>query len=214
MQNSKTIFWDWNGTLLDDIQVCVDAMNILLRKRGMPKLEPERYREVFTFPVRDYYVEIGFDFEKEDFEGPAIEFIENYDSLVRTSGIFPDSRFALQEFKSRNYIQMILSAMENEFLNKLVRTHGIADYFDRISGIEDHYANGKLENARKLIAGLDGHGGEIIMIGDTIHDHEVGEELGIRVILVCRGHQSEMRLRTTGREIAHDFNEVVELINP
>jgi phosphoglycolate phosphatase-like HAD superfamily hydrolase len=52
------------------------------------------------------------------------------------------------------------------------------------------------------------------MIGDTIHDHEVGEELGIRVILVCRGHQSEMRLRTTGREIAHDFNEVVELINP
>jgi phosphoglycolate phosphatase len=213
MHKNKTIFWDWNGTLLNDIQVCVDAMNILLHQRGIRELDTERYREVFTFPVRDYYIAIGFDFEKEAFEGPAMEFIENYDGMVRTSSIFPDAEFVLEDFKNRGYTQMILSAMENEFLNMLVESHGIKHYFDRVSGIEDHYANGKVDNARKLIAGLDGHAGEIIMIGDTVHDHEVGLELGIRVILVTRGHQSEERLRNTGREIAHDFKEIVKLVN-
>jgi phosphoglycolate phosphatase len=214
MQNNRTIFWDWNGTLLDDTWVCVDAMNLLLREREMRELNIEHYREVFTFPVRDYYVKIGFDFEKEAFEGPAIEFIEQYDKLVYRSEIFPDAAYALDAFKSRNYTQMILSAMQNEFLNNMVGEYGIAHYFHKISGIDDHYAGGKVNNARKLISSLDGYAGEIIIIGDTIHDHEVGEELGIRVILVCRGHQSERRLRTTGREIAHDFREVVELINP
>lgn len=213
MIKGKTIFWDWNGTMLDDTQVCIDAMNLMLEERKLPLLDEDRYRSVFTFPVKDYYSLIGFDFGQEPFEQPAIEFIENYDEMIRTAGIFNDTEMALEEFRSRGYVQMILSAMQNDFLNELVRHHGIEHYFDRISGIEDHYASGKVDNARKLIAGLDGHAGEIILIGDTIHDHEVGEELGIRVILVSRGHQSEERIRKTGREVVHNFTELIKIIN-
>jgi len=213
MKDGKTIFWDFNGTMLDDTQVCIDAMNLMLKERNLPLLNEKRYRDVFTFPVKDYYAKIGFDFDKEPFEKPAIEFIENYDEMIRTAGIFDDTEMAMKEFRRRGYVQMILSAMQNDFLNELVNQHGIAHYFDRISGIENHYANGKVENARKLIAGLDGHTGEIILIGDTIHDHEVGEDLGIRVILVSWGHQSADRIRSTGRELAHNFEEVIQLIN-
>ena len=213
MQNRKTIFWDWNGTLLNDIRICIDAMNIMLRDRKLKELDEERYRQVFTFPVREYYLEVGFDFSAEPFEKPAIEFIENYDKLIGTASIFEDARATLEAFRQKGYTQMILSAMQNEFLQGLVASHKIGHYFEKISGIEDHYASGKVDNARNLIAGLDGQAGEIIMIGDTIHDHEVGEELGIRVILVTRGHQSEIRLQKSGREIAHNFSEVVRLIN-
>jgi phosphoglycolate phosphatase len=213
MKGSKTIFWDWNGTMLNDMNICIEAMNLMLKERKLPMLDEKVYRSVFTFPVKDYYANIGFDFEKEPFEVPAMEFIENYDNLIRKASVFSDTTLALDAFRSRGYRQMILSAMQNDFLNELVRQHGIAHYFDEISGIGDHYANGKVENARKLIAGLDGNAGEIIMIGDTIHDHEVGEELGIRVVLVSRGHQSEKRIRSTGREIAHNFSEVIQIIN-
>ncbi len=212
MQEHKTIFWDWNGTLLDDTYVCIDAMNVLLRDRKLNELNEVTYRDIFTFPVRDYYVKAGFDFSKEAFEIPAIEFIENYDGMVKTAGIFEDAIETLETFKREGYTQMILSAMQNEFLNDLVRSHKIDHYFSKISGIEDHYAASKVDNARKLIAGLEGRGGEMIMIGDTIHDHEVGHALGIRVILVSRGHQSEARLRETGRELAHNFKEVIHLV--
>lgn len=212
MQEHKTIFWDWNGTLLDDTYVCIDAMNVLLRDRKLNELDEVTYRDIFTFPVRDYYVKAGFDFSKEAFETPAIEFIENYDRMVKTASIFEDAIETLEVFKREGYTQMILSAMQNEFLNDLVRSHKIDHYFSKISGIDNHYAAGKVDNARKLIAGLEGQGGEMIMIGDTIHDHEVGLALGMRVILVSRGHQSETRLRETGRELAHNFKEVIHLV--
>jgi len=209
---NKTIFWDWNGTLLNDTGICIDAMNPMLRERNLPLLDEELYRSVFTFPVRDYYSKIGFDFDAEPFEKPAMEFIENYDDMVENAGIFDDAILILDEFRSRGYTQMILSAMQNEFLQKLVIHHGIEHYFDTISGIDNHYASGKVDNARNLISGLREPTGEIIMIGDTVHDHEVGEELGVRVILVCRGHQSEDRLRSTGRETVHNFKDLVEII--
>ena len=30
----KYIIWDWNGTLLDDVALCIDVMNGMLRRRG------------------------------------------------------------------------------------------------------------------------------------------------------------------------------------
>jgi len=50
------------------------------------------------------------------------------------------------------------------------------------------------------------------MVGDTIHDHEVGLELGIPVVLVARGHQSAERLRETGRRVAADLAEVRKIL--
>jgi phosphoglycolate phosphatase len=213
MAEKKTIIWDWNGTLLDDMHICIDSMNILLGERSLPPLDAQRYRDIFTFPVRDYYVSAGFDFSREAFEEPAVEFIEHYDSLVRDASLFHDAREALHTFHEQDHQQMILSAMQQDFLEELVQQQGIRPYFSRVCGIDDHYAGGKTHNARELIARLDGDEGEIVMIGDTVHDHEVGLELGIRVILVTRGHQSAERLKKTGREIAADLGEVVNIVN-
>ena len=58
--NPQFCVWDWNGTLLDDVQVCVDTMNAMLEKRGLPLLDTARYREIFTFPVQEYYRAAGF----------------------------------------------------------------------------------------------------------------------------------------------------------
>ena len=31
--NYKYVVWDWNGTLFDDVQISVDAVNYMLEKR-------------------------------------------------------------------------------------------------------------------------------------------------------------------------------------
>ena len=45
------IVWDWNGTLLDDLWLCIDAINSVLDSRGMNKVDETSYRKIFTFPV-------------------------------------------------------------------------------------------------------------------------------------------------------------------
>ena len=74
----KHIVWDWNGTLLDDRWLCIEAINIVLSSRGMPLVSNKNYRDVFCFPVIEYYEKLGFDFTKEHFPIPG--FLEYYKS--------------------------------------------------------------------------------------------------------------------------------------
>ena len=71
----KHIIWDWNGTLLNDGWLFVEVMNIVLKRRKMKPITLDSYREIFRFPVKDYYMKLGFDFEKESFESSGLEFI-------------------------------------------------------------------------------------------------------------------------------------------
>ena len=57
----ETILWDLNGTLLNDLHVAVSIINRMLKQRDLKQLSIEQYLEVFTFPVSDYYEQIGFD---------------------------------------------------------------------------------------------------------------------------------------------------------
>lgn len=36
MQPKKIVFWDWNGTLLDDVEFTRGCLNWLLEQHGLP----------------------------------------------------------------------------------------------------------------------------------------------------------------------------------
>ena len=73
------VLWDWNGTLLDDLDAAIDAMNGVLAANGLPLLDRARYRSVFGFPVQDYYGRLGFGPEHGTFEDWARAFLDAYD---------------------------------------------------------------------------------------------------------------------------------------
>jgi len=206
--NQRIIIWDWNGTLLNDMDICVRAMNKLLVERNLPVLTSERYREVFTFPVKTYYSKIGFDFSTEAFEIPAIEFIENYQHLLPESELFPEVKNVLEQLNAEGFRQFVLSAMEEKSLFDSIKRLGIYSYFDAIAGIGDHYAHSKVERGIELFTkhNLDIH--QAVLIGDTIHDHEVAGELGCRSILVANGHQSAERLKKTHSLVVSSLTDV------
>ena len=49
---NASVIWDWNGTLLDDVDVCVASVNRLLTRRNLEPMTVERYHRIFTFPVQ------------------------------------------------------------------------------------------------------------------------------------------------------------------
>ena len=73
------ILWDWNGTLLNDVDLCFSCINRLLVSHDLKPLDTlSQYREVFTFPIEDYYKRVGFDFDKISFSMLAHEYMEDY----------------------------------------------------------------------------------------------------------------------------------------
>ena len=209
MHRYKTIIWDYNGTLLNDIEIGIESINIMLRKRGLPLLTSESYREAFTFPVKDYYEKVGFDFQKEDWDLTAQEFITNYTNRLPYSDIFPEARILLDFFKKQGKKQFILSAMEINMLKDSTRELNIQEFFDEISGIDNIYASSKIENGRNLFHKHQLKAKDVCLLGDTTHDYEVAQSLGCQCYLIASGHQSFEKLKATGcPNIINSLNDI------
>lgn len=204
--NISTIFWDWNGTLLDDVDACVGSMNELLDQRGMPSITIDSYKDLFGFPVINYYHKLGFKFENETFEDISVEFIEGYNRRVENSGLQKSAIELLEHFKNKGCRQVIISAMEQQMLENLLSVHNITQYFDDVNGLSDIYANGKHHLAEEYIQKHNLDPTEILFIGDTLHDAEVAESIGSNLVLVANGHHSYKKLSVNGFKVVQDLS--------
>ncbi len=210
MHRFKAIIWDYNGTLLNDVEIGVESINTMLQKRQLPLLTSESYREVFTFPVKDYYEKVGFNFQKEDWDSTAHEFIANYTQRLPNSDIFPEARVLLDIFKNQGKKQFILSAMEMKMLIESTKELAIQKFFTEISGIDNIYASSKIENGKNLFEKYQLKAEDVCLLGDTTHDYEVAQELGCHCYLIASGHQSFEKLKATGcPNIIHSLNDIL-----
>jgi phosphoglycolate phosphatase len=209
------IIWDWNGTLLDDNWLCVEVMNTLLSSRNLPLLTLGRYRDIFDFPVQDYYEKLGFNFDKESFEIVGMDFMIRYNERQKECRLHEDAVSSLKCITENGYRQNVLSAREQNELRQETINLGVSGYFDKVNGLDDHYAHGKTDVGIRLLKELKVEKKKILFIGDTCHDAEVAKELGIDCILIPNGHQSEQRLLRCGFPIVKSLNELSAfLCNP
>lgn len=207
-----TIIWDWNGTLLDDLDLSIKAVNVLLKERDLPILTLDRYKDIFGFPVINYYEKAGFDFSKEPFEIPARQYVKLYASGESDLKLFPDVVDTLSFFKDNNYRQIVLSAMKEDNLRKMISNAGISHFFDGIFGIKDNYAREKVSIGKQVVENLNLNPEKCLMIGDTLHDAEVAEQCGFDCILFSGGHVAKQRLETTGFKIIDQHKTLTSII--
>ena len=208
----KHIIWDWNGTLLDDRWLCVEGINQALVKRDLPPISEDRYRKIFTFPVKEYYKKLGFDFESEPFEVAGDEFVDYYGKNFHKAKLQKGARTLLSEIQSESISQSILSAAMESYLKSWVYAHKLEIYFSEIVGIDNQYADGKIQEGINLINRLPFKRRDIVMIGDTNHDSDVAEELNINCILINHGHVDSKRLKKTGRTVVSNLMDIINHI--
>ncbi len=191
----RHIIWDWNGTLLDDFDYCIDVMNRLLARRRLPLLDRARYHAVFDFPVRDYYTRLGFDFTRDSFEQLSVEFITAYDANRLTCPLHSGVADLLAAVQDAGITQSILSAYRHETLVEIVDHFGLRPRFIRLTGLDNIYAHSKAELGRAWVEELALPREDVLLIGDTLHDLEVAQAIGIDCVLVAAGHHPAHRLR-------------------
>jgi phosphoglycolate phosphatase len=208
------IIWDWNGTLFNDVELCTSIMNSLLTQESLPNISIQRYKEIFTFPVIEYYKIAGHTFEKNSFEVLGKQFMVEYESRKGDCRLFPGVIEVLSSLKEKNIQQHLLSAYEQNSLNKIIKSYGIDAYFQNVVGLDNIYASGKSHLARDLSKMISSNGttGKILLIGDTIHDYEVAREINSDCILISQGHQDEERLLKQGVPVAKNFIELSNLL--
>lgn len=208
------VIWDWNGTLFNDVQISIDTMNKMLEVKEYPqRLDTDLYKSIFSFPVVDYYIKVGLDFEKHSFDELAQLFIDLYSEVQDSAELFDSVRDVLKYFNSLGLKQSVISICEKERLYHQISLFDIEDYFDDVIGTDDNYAVSKADIAKKWFADHELNPDKAVFIGDTVHDYEVARAVGCDSILIADGHQSREVLSVTDAVIINCLSDIKEIFN-
>lgn len=204
MKQYDRVLWDFNGTLLDDLRLCIDCVNLLLTRRGLALVaDEEAYRRVFCFPVQAYYGRLGLPCEGEGYTVAAHEWIAAYRAGESTTTLRAGARPVLEKIRAAGIPQGVLSATEAGMLREQVEALGIGEFFESIAGREDIYATDKSDIARAFRRA---HPEErILMIGDTLHDADTARAGGFDCVLIEGGHQGRETLLQAGCPVLAGF---------
>ena len=206
----KHVFIDFNGTLLNDIDLCLSLLNKMLKEQNKELVGIDKYKEIFTFPVKDYYVKAGIDFNIESFESLAHKFMDEYVIEYKQCKLYDGVIDTLDYLRKKGLKLYILSASKQSILDEHCEYYNLTPHFDNIIGIKTIYANSKEDVAKEFIYNLDIDKSEALFIGDTLHDNEVANIVGINSILVACGHQSRNVLSRANTKIIDDLRALKE----
>ena len=194
------VVWDWNGTLLDDTQAALDTLNIMLARRGGRPIAMDFYRDHFAFPVKPFYESIGVRLGDEDWDALAREYHDIY--AEQPKRLNAEAIAALDYARERGCRQSIVSALRQDLLAGITEELGVAGYMDFVYGVDNLDGRSKVDRARALVAdisrsyGRPNHGApDLVFIGDSLHDKEVADAVGVRCVLCAQGSHAAWRLR-------------------
>lgn len=207
----KAIFWDWNGTIIDDVHNALSCVNDMLIRKNKSTITLEQYYLYVETPIIGFYRHILPENEL-DFREISENYHKDYARHLPETALAEGSRELLQELKDCGVKQYIVSANQQDETEMLIKDYGLTVYFDKIVGAANHYADSKEQGARELFNSLSLKTDEVLFVGDTVHDFEVASAIGIKCILVSYGHQGRRLLSRCGGEIVDSIKEVRDII--
>lgn len=206
------VFWDWNGTIIDDAKASMDSVNLMLARRGLPPIDINIYRDYVDIPIVKFY-EKAFDMSKEDMDSIAAEFNAGYNASIPEEPLREGAKEVLGALCALGARQFIFSSSANGIICSFLEKHGIAHYFDAVLGSGDYYVGSKLERTRDYIKnhGIDPE--RTVFVGDMEHDREVAYACGGDCVLLSGGHRPESALRAAGSKVVGTLYEFFNYIN-
>lgn len=207
------VVWDWNGTLFDDQHVVLEAVNRVAAGLGAGPVTMQRYRDLYTRPVRMFYEQL-FERPLDDHEWAEVDTVYHaaYRDQLRAAALASDALEALERVGSSRSSQSLLSMWHHHELVPLVERMGIHDHFDRVDGLT---GPGGGHKAPHLTAHLDALGvrdpAQVILIGDALDDAAAAAAVGASVILYDGGSHARAELERAGVPVVGSLLDALEL---
>jgi phosphoglycolate phosphatase-like HAD superfamily hydrolase len=205
---ARHLVWDWNGTLLDDLSLVVEATNRSLKSVGGPSVTADDHRRDYRRPIVDYYAYVlGRPVTELEFVALDEAFHAAYRSGIPGCRLATD---ALDAMAAWPHSQSLLSMWFHHELVPTVDRHGLAAYLCRVDGLRDAVGGGSKEPyLRAHLAELGLSGSDCVLIGDSVDDAHAATAVGARVVLYSGGFTDEVRLRATGHPVARTLAQAV-----
>ncbi len=202
------LVWDWNGTLLNDLDLVVTATNDAFSRVGGPIVTADEHRRDFRRPVSDYYASVlGRPVSLEEFAVLDQVFHETYRAGLAGVALTGDARDAMAAWVGT---QSLLSMWFHHELLPTVERFDLS--FVRIDGLREELGGGfKAAHLKNHLTELGLEGPDVVLIGDSVDDADAAAAVGARCVLYAGGFTDPDRLRTCGVPVAETLVQAVAL---
>ncbi len=212
MKEYKVIIWDFNGTLIDDIDAALASVNDMLLRRNLPIINFEQYASYVDTPIIKFYEHIFDDLYSMDFSKIADEFNSRYEKHLPENAVMANAEEVLEYFNSKGKLQTVISATHiDKVMNRLTQ-FGLTKHFDKILAHNNLIAEDKTHLAVKYFAEKGISPQEAVVIGDCVADFKMAEVLGCDCILTTQGHQSRKEFAQTSATVIDSLSELKNII--
>lgn len=202
---------DFNGTIIDDVDLCLNILNHLLEERNYKKVSLEEYKHIFTFPIKKYYINAGFDLEKYSFTSISNEFISLYQKASLNCKLYEGINELIDKCNNNRIKVVLLSASQKDNLKEQTDHFGLSEKFEAILGTSTIEAASKVEIGKNYFK--DKQDKKILFVGDTTHDAEVASAIGADALLITHGHQArDILLKANPLKVIDSFKEVEDIL--
>lgn len=215
----KLVAFDWNGTIFADTNAILHGANEVLKLLGLKPVSLKNFQKHFDVPVTKTYLALGI--SEKMLKSRTSEITQTFHSSYELRAAKVRTRaFAKQllGWLSDNHINSIIFSNHiDEPIKKQLKRLKIEKYFSRVlanshfeSALQGRNKQGKLKNY------LDDHNlltSEVLIIGDSIEEVEIGQKLSITTVAVTQGNCSIARLKALKPDyLTHSLKEVTNII--
>jgi phosphoglycolate phosphatase-like HAD superfamily hydrolase len=208
--NARHLVWDWNGTLLDDLDAVVAATNAALAEFDGPVVTTDEHRRDFRRPVADYYADVlGRPVGPDDFRRLDTAFHRVYRERLIDCALAADALDAIHTWSGT---QSLLSMWFHDELVPEITRRGLVSRLARVDGLRSAVGGGhKAEHLVEHLAALEIKGSDTVLIGDSVDDAHAAAEVGAACVLYTGGFTDPAVLAATGLPTAGTLLRAVRL---
>lgn len=199
----KWVIFDFDGTLVDTLQVGVAILNSLADKFGFKKIGPEDHERLRSKLPRQMLKEVGISLWKL----PAVarevrnQVMLQSEKFLLYSGI----KEALQRLSNQNIKLAILTTGSLENAQKILKRNEIDNLFEFVHSEDNLFGKGKI--IKKLLKQYQINANTAVYVGDEVRDVRAAKDAGLRAAAVTWGVNSKEILEKQNPDFIFDRPE-------
>lgn len=211
MKHYTTIIWDFNGTLIDDVNAALGAVNDMLTRRNQNVITIDDYYKAIDIPIWKFYEKVFAQGTITPEEAIA-EFDSGYKKHLKPNPLMEGATDVLSYCLSLNKHQLVVSSSHKNIVTSRLKELGIAQYFTDILALSDYYVGDKTYLAQQYLSDNGTTPDEAVVIGDCVADWQMSKALNCDCVLNTKGHQSRREFALTDAIIIDSLIELKKII--
>lgn len=187
MEMYKAVIFDLDGTLLDTSLGIISSVKYAIKKNGYDELDNETMNSFIGPPIQKSFARV-YGVSKEEADKVAADFRNHYSTVdLFKAELYNDIIKLLKLLKSKNIKIGVATYKREDYAKKLLDEFGITPYCDSIIGSDFEGKLTKSDIINLCIEELYEPKGNVVMVGDTVHDLDGAKNINVDFIAVTYG---------------------------